>query len=326
MAATLFTDVKFDLDIFKEYMEELSPEPAAFIRSGIIRKDPSIQITEGNLVSVPFYKPLTGSSQVYGGADLTVNSIGSGIQNAIVLGRANVWGSQDLAAELASKDPMKSIASKVAQYWEEEWQRTLLVQLNGIFKAASMATHVHNVATEDGDNATAEHLMGSDVIIDAIQTSLGDNGTKIKAMSVHSAVYARLQKLKLIEYVSLADQNILVPTFLGKEIIVDDAHTVVAGTTSGKKYTSYLFAEGAIGEAEGSVKVPTALTRDELAGGGTERLVNRYRRVYHMYGTSFAGSLGANATLDDTALAVGTNWTKVYEDKNIPVISVVTNG
>lgn len=328
MGVTLFSGVKFDPELFMEYMEELSPEPTAFIQSGIIRQDPELQarITEGNLVTVPFYKPLTGNSQNYDGSNITVNSIESATQTGIIIGRANAWGTQDLAAELASKDPQMSIAQKVTKYWQEEWQRTLIKQLNGVFAATNMSTHVYDLSIEDGNNAQDVNLMGTDAIIDAIQSAIGDNGNKIVALSVHSRVYARLQKLNLITFEPYGDQNILVPTFLGKRVIVDDAHTVEAGGTSGFKYTSYLYAAGSIGAAEGKVKVPVETDRDSLTAGGQEWLVNRQRKIYHMYGTTFTSDSLASISPTDAELATGSNWDKVYNDKNIPVIKVVTNG
>lgn len=328
MAHTLFSGVKFDPELFMEYMEELSPQPDAFIQSGIVRQDTELQnrLTEGNLVSVPFFKPLTGNSQNYDGSDITVNDIQSGLQSAIVTGRANAWGAQDLSAELASKDPMRSMASKVTKYWREERQRILILSLNGVFGSSDFTTHVHDISIDDGNNATADNLMGADALIDAIQMALGDNGRKVTAISVHSKVYARMQKLNLIEFEALGDQNILVPTFLGKRVVVDDAHTVESGATSGFKYTSYLYAEGAIGTADAKVKVPVETERNALTSGGREHLVNRQRFVYHMYGSHFNGSTLAGISPTDSELSTGSNYNKVYEDKNIPVVKLVTNG
>lgn len=328
MAHTLFSGVKFDPELFMEYMEELSPQPDAFIQSGIVRRDTELQnrITEGNLVSAPFYKPLTGNSQNYDGSDIVVNDIQSGLQSAIVIGRANAWGAQDLAAELSTKDPIRSIASKVTKYWREERQRTLILSLNGVFGSADFSTHVSDISIADGNNATEANLMGADALIDAIQNSLGDNGRKVTAISVHSKVYARMQKLNLIEFKPLGEQGLNVPTFLDKRVIVDDAHTVEAGATSGFKYTSYLYAEGAVGTADGKVKVPVETERNALLSGGREHLVNRQRFVYHMYGSHFNSSSLAGISPTDAELATGTNFNKVYEDKNIPVVKLVTNG
>lgn len=328
MAVTTFSDIIFDPELFMEYMEEFSPNPAAFIQSGILRNDPAIASRisgEGNLYTAPFFKPLTGVSQNYAGADITVNAIESESGTGIVIGRANAWGSQDLAAELATKDPMVAIAGKVTKYWQEERQRLLIAQLNGVFASTAMAGHVYSTAIEDGDNATDANLMGAGMIIDGAQFALGDNASKIVAIAVHSKVFARMQKLNLIEFLPLADQTTRVPYFLDKAVIVDDTLPVVAGTTSGNKYASYLFAAQSVGTAEGKVKTPVETQRDSLKSGGIEWLVNRQRFTYHPYGSSFIGSM-AGISPTDAELATGTNYDLVYEPKNFAIVKVVTNG
>lgn len=330
MAATLFTDVKFNPELYLEYMEELSANPAAFVQSGILRLDTMIQDaiqSEGsNYFTVPFFKPLTGDAQNYDGTDITINSIGSGDQSGIVIGRSNAWGGQDLAAELASKDPIKAIALKTVQYWREQRQKALINVLNGLFASADFATHVHDISIADGNNATEDNLIGADAVIDAIQKAIGDNGSKIVAISMHSKVYSRLQKLNLITFVAFGDQNIMVPIYLGKTVIVDDTHTVVAGGTSGYKYTSYLYARQSIATAEGKVKVPAETQRDSLKNGGVEWMVERQRFVLHPYGGHFNKSTMASISPTNAELATGTNWNKVYDNKNIPLIKLVTNG
>jgi hypothetical protein len=326
MAYTKLADVIYDTEIFKDMVEEFDPNPVAFSQSGIIREDTGIEISSGNIVSVPFYKPLGGLSQNLDGTDLTVNKTEAAKQSAVVIGRANVWGADDLTADFTTKDPMASIAEKVVQYWRAERQRILINQLNGIFASAAMATHVTDVSIDDGVNAAAANLINSDAIIEAIQKAVGDRGSLITAMSVHSKVYATMQKLNLIDFEPLSDQQILIPTFMGKRIIVDDAHTVEAGAVSGYKYTSYLYAQGAIGKAQGKVKVPVETERNALVAGGQEALIYRDRWIYHMYGTSFLSTSFAGVSPTDAELANGANWDKVYEDKNIPVVKLVTNG
>jgi len=329
MAHTLFSNTIFDSELFMEYLMELSPNPDALTEAGILRKDAQLEsrISEGSeLVSVPSFKPLTGASQNYAGEDITVNSISSVKQTAIIIGRANAWGSQDLAAELATKDPMRAIAESVVKYWKEERQRILIKVLNGMFAAANLTNHVTDISIADGNNATASNLFGSDLIIDAAQKAIGDNGGKITGVSVHSKVYARMQKLNLIQYEKLSNQNTLVPFFLGKVVIVDDTHPVVAGGTSGFKYTSFLYGQNTIGTAEGKVKVPSEIERQALISGGREHLVNRARFVYHPYGMQWTDNTRATTSPTDAELETAANWTRVYEEKNIPIIKVVTNG
>lgn len=329
MPVTTFADIIFDPELFMEYMEEYSPNPSAFIQSGILRADPEIAAriaNEGNIYSAPFYKPLTGQSQNYDGTDITVNKITSAKQTGVVIGRANAWGAQDLSAELASKDPMRSIVAKVATYWREERQRILIGQLNGVFGAASMVGHRVNIAIEDGNNATDANKLTAATIIDAAQSVLGDNASKITAIAVHSRVYANLLKQNLITFVPFSDQSVRVPTFLGYVLIVDDTLPIAAGGISGNKYTCYMMAPGVIGTAEGKVKVPVETARDSLKQGGNEWIVNRQRFTYHPYGLHFTQNSMATTSPDDAELATGTNWQLVYEPKNVPMAAVTVNG
>jgi hypothetical protein len=329
MAFTLFSDVVFDSELFMEYITEMNANPTVLLSSGIIRNDPQIEarIQEGSdIVSVPTFKPLSGDSQNYNGTDITVNSISSVKQTAVIIGRANSWGSQDLAAELASTDPVRAIAAAVTKYWQEDDQKHLIRVLTGVFAAANMTNHVTDIAIEDGDAATDANLIGEDTIIDAIQKAMGDNLSKIGAMSFHSVVYSRLLKLNLIDFTPLAGQSIVIPRFLGKPIIVDDEHPVVAGSTSGNKYTSYLYGRDAIGFANGKVKVPVETDREPLLSGGREYLVNRKRYVMHPYGMQWTSSSYAGTSPTNAELVTAANWTRVYEDKNVPLVKLVTNG
>ena len=330
MAHTLYSDIIFDPELFMEYMAEMDPNPVAITASGILRPDPSLTAMlsgGGNFVTVPFFQPLTGSAQNYDGtADITVNKIESDSQSAMVIARANAWGSQDLAAELASKDPMMAIAEAVANYWRRERQRTLIQVLTGVFATANMSTHVSDVAIEEGTAATDANLISEDLIIDAIQAAVGDNFEKITAISVHSKVFARMKKLNLIDFTPLANQEIVVPRFLGKTVIVDDTHPVVAGSTDGFKYTSYLYGQSSIALSEAPVKTPVEIERQALLSGGREHLVNRQRYVLHPYGMDFLKSSVASNSPTDAELALAANWNRVYDTKNVALIKIVTNG
>lgn len=330
MGYTTFADVKFDPNLWMEYIEEADTRKNALVMSGVIRQDGAIQtrIQEGStLITVPSFKPLTGASQVYDGTDITINSIASTTQSAIIIRRANAWGSQDLAAELATADPIKVIAGKVAQYWESDKQTTLIQVLKGVFGVAGMSSHISNVAIEDGNAATDSSLISESLIVDTAQKALGDNSDKFVAIVMHSKVYARLQKRNLITFVPYGAQNIQVPTYLGFAVQVDDTVPVVAGSTSGFKYTSYMFGLGAIGTANGKVKNPVETDRQALTGGGVDILVNRVAYVLHPYGMSFiSNTVANNLTPTNAELALAANWSMIYDTKNIPLASMVTNG
>lgn len=326
MAITTFAGVKFDPELFMQYLEELSPNPSALVQSGILRNDSTIasRITEGgNKVTVPNYKPLSGASQNYDGSDITVNGIDSGSQTAIVIGRANAWGADDLSAELATKDPMRSIAEKVATYWREERQRILIKMLTGIIAATTFkAKHVLDISAT-ADIADANRMSAS-AIIDAGQQALGDNFKKLKALAVHSVVYANLVKQNLVNVRPLGEQKTDIPMFLDYALVLDDT-LPVSGTGAATKYTSLLFGPGAVGEAAARVKNAVEIGRDPLTNGGFDFMVNRNRWVYHPYGLSFKGT-PAGISPTDAELAAANNWEMVYDTKNVPIAALITNG
>ena len=86
-------------------------------------------------------------------------------------------------------------------------------------------------------------------------------------------------------------------------------------------YTTYLFARGSIGRGEGT---PVALTlaetdRDSLAGD--DFVINRWALVMHPMGVKWKG-IPAGATPTNAELATGSNWERVYEDKNIGLVAI----
>jgi len=85
-------------------------------------------------------------------------------------------------------------------------------------------------------------------------------------------------------------------------------------------FTTYMFAPGALGYADGNgskvTKVSTAL--DELAD--EEYLINRRHFVLHPRGVRFKGATTAAGPID-SVLRDGASWERVYESKNIRMIA-----
>ena len=88
-----------------------------------------------------------------------------------------------------------------------------------------------------------------------------------------------------------------------------------------KVYTTYLFAKGSIGRGEGTPVslTPTETDRDSLAG--EDFIINRRALVLHAMGVKWKGT-PAGSTPSNAELATGTNWERVYEDKNIGLVAI----
>jgi hypothetical protein len=150
---------------------------------------------------------------------------------------------------------------------------------------------------------------------------------------MHSATEAALRKLDLIDFIPDSEGKAQIKVFQGRRVIVDDTMPVRAGTTSGLVYTSYLFGPGAFG------KGTAALESEPLQGGfGTEGveiarvpldsdtvLINRRRYILHPRGVKFTSASVAGDTPTNAELETGTNWTRVFENKNVRMVAIDHN-
>ncbi|MEE7442675.1 major capsid protein [Methylobacterium oryzae] len=316
MTQTLLSNMLIP-DKWADYVIQKTVAKSLLFRSGIAsdlgdNEDIKAQLlaSGGKTVNLPFYNDLSGSEQLIDDTtDLTINNIGTSKDVAAVMMRAQVFGASDLAADLAGDDPLDAIASRFADYWIPRMQTALVSTLAGALGSSGMTSNVLDIS----GNAGAAAIFSGEAFIDAT-AKLGDYQDSLTAIAVHSAVYALMKKLDLIEFQQDSQGGEPIPTYQGKTLIVDDGMPVSSGV-----YTSYLFARGAIAYAEGKPKVPAATDRDELKSGGMEFIVNRKKWIMHPRGIKWSGT-AAGPTPSNAELATTTNWTRVYDPKNIRIV------
>ena len=354
MAVTKIADVIVP-ELFTPYVIEKTAEKSRILQSGIALANPKLNelVTAGGLtINMPYWKDLSGADEVLSDqSPLTPGKINADKDIAALLLRGKAWGANELAGALAGDDPMQAIGDRVADYWARMEQKILVSVLTGAFAAASMANHVL-------DKSSASGGIDGNMVLDAKQL-LGDSADQLQAIMMHSAVFTELQKQNLIQYTTTSDGKIAFATYLGYNIVVDDGMpitqvykktsdvAIVPGKTyyteSGgvytpvaspdvsdiddyyeedyKVYTTYLFARGSVGRGEGT---PVSLTstetdRDSLAG--EDFLINRRALVLHPMGVKWKGT-PVGVTPTNAELATGTNWERVYEDKNIGLVAI----
>jgi hypothetical protein len=310
MAATKIADVIVP-SVFNPYTVQRTTELSELFTSGIIQTVPELNVlgqAGGTSVVMPFWNDLTGAEEIL--SDVTplgVDKITTAQDVAVLHARGKAWGVNDLAKALSGDDPMGHIGDLVAGFWARRWQVMLLAILSGVFAAASMAGNISDISGATGDAA----VISGDTVVDAMY-KLGDANTKLTAFAMHSAVVGALVKQGLIEFTRDADGNPTLPTYMGKRVIQDDGMP-----QSGGVYTSYLFGTGAIGLGEGAAPVPTETDRDSLQG--EDVLINRRHFVLHPRGVAWIGTAtGVSPT--NTELAVGTNWVRRYDLKNVRIV------
>src|SRR5688572_4526152 len=335
MPKTAVADVIIPTE-FERYVIERTAEKAAFYRSGIVEMSDAFHELAsggGREVKMPFWKDLTATRQLLSDAgSLTVNKITSDQDIARIHNDAQVWSVNHLAKVISGDDPMQAIVDLVAGYWARTDEGLIVSCLKGIFAAASMAGNLLSIKSESIAAQTAASRLNGATFVDAT-VKLGDRSDRLTAVAMHSATEAALRKLDLIDFIPDSEGKAQIRVFQGRRVIVDDNLPVRAGTTDGQVYTSYLFGPGAFG------KGAAALDGTPLQGGhGTEGvelarvpldsdtvLINRRRYILHPRGVKFTSASVAADSPTNAELETGTNWTRVFENKNVRIVAIDHN-
>lgn len=324
-------------EIFNPYVINRTTEISGLWQSGIVGSIPELEgtLVKGNtLVNMPFWTDLDGDSETLKdveGWGLTPGKIGSSKDVSTQIFRGRAWSVGDLAKALSGDDPMRAIGDLVASYWDRESQKMLASTLKGLFIGATATlknTHVNDISVELASTVGTTNLISGGAVVDTF-SKLGDAYNNLSGMIMHSVVYFNLVKQQLIEMVADADGKLTIPTYMGKRVLVDDGMPMfdgagTAGADKSKKYMTVFFGLGAIGHVEGMPDVPTETDRDSL--GGVNVLVTRKHLILHPRGVKYTNTVSEDLTPTNAELADNTNWSKVYQDKQIRMVALITNG
>lgn len=336
MATTKLADI-IDVTVFQDLPPVNGPEKTAFFESGVVVRNGLLDMlatSPGKIAELPFWKDLDGSVEVnYSSDDPTSSATPQKVvQGEQISRKAFVnqgWQVADLASEIAmGAKAMDHIRSRTDKYFMRQWQRRLIAATNGILAdnvANDSGDMVINVASETIAGQTAATKFNRDAFTDAVYT-MGDMGTELSAIGVHSHVMAQMVKNDDIVYIPDSEGRLVIPTYMGLRVIVDDGMAVRAGTTDGFVYTSVLYGTGAFGYGVGVADVPVEVEREAAQGdgGGIETLWRRNTWILHPFGFQQTGTPAAESfTLAELSLA--TSWDRVIERKNVPLAFLQTN-
>ena len=330
--ATLRSDIIVP-EVFTPYVIEQTTQRDAFLASGVVQPMAELNATEGgDFINVPFFKAnLSGDFEVLtDSSSLTPGKITADRQTGVILHRGRAFESRDLAALAAGSDPMAAIGAKVADYVANQRQKDLLSCLGGVFGSINntSSSAAFFDLTIDGESGDTPTVLSPRHVAQA-RNKLGDQGDKLTAMCIHSAVYYDLIERRAIDFIydntGAADTSAAqgstagsfgspsVPTFMGLRVIVsDDVQT--AGSGSSTEYATYFFTEGAVASGE-QLSMQVEQDRDILAKSDAMSIDLHY--VYHPVGSRYTSS-----TVNPTRAVLETvgNWSKVYETKNLGIV------
>lgn len=340
-------------EIFTPYAQNITEEKSRLVQSGLINRAPELDmlLAGGGLTfNVPSFRDLdndadrvSGDTSVpfagpYGAAAANVTlpagqafppdprKTGTLKEIAVRLNRNNSWSTTDLSRILAGADPMESIASRVAFYWTRRMQAAFIATWNGVIAdnvANDSGDYVNNISGSSFVDGTTN--FSAEAFLDAALT-MGDSMEDLTAMVCHSVVYNRMQKNNLIDFIPDARGEIQIPTFLGREVIVDDGVP-----RNGSVYDTWLFGSGATQMGVGTPPVATEVDRKPGGGngGGQDVLYNRVMWTIHPVGHAWIGTAGdggpANTGTANDDLDEAGSWNRVYpERKQIKFARLVT--
>lgn len=336
MATVQLSDI-IDVKVFQDLPSVNSPEKTAFFESGVVTRNAlldGIAAAAGKTAELPFWKDIDATVAPNLSTDnpatlATPDKIVQGEQIARKAFLNKGLSAADLASELAmGSRAMDQIRARVDAYWLRQWQRRLIASCNGILAdnvANNSGDMVINVAAEATASQTATTKFNRDTFTDAVYT-MGDAADALRAIAVHSAVMKQMVKNDDIVYVPDSQGRLTIPTYMGLRVIVDDGLPVVAGTTSGFKYTSVIFGEGAFGYGDGAPVVPVEVQREanQGNGAGVETLWTRKTWILHPFGYQNTGT-PASVSFSLAELAADAAWSRVVDRKNVPISFLVTN-
>lgn len=317
---TQLTDI-FVGDYYQTLDPVNSPEKTAVYQSGIVVKNEALDAIANNgqgSSTISYWQDLDADEEANLSNDDPddlgeVGKATQGSMQARTLYLNKGYGVADLTAELANSEPMQHIRNRFGKYWERQWQRYLLGSARGVIAS--------NIANDGGDMVIdAGATISAGAFQDAAFTA-GDTADQFSAMGVHSVVMNQMVKQDLIEYLRDSEGRIILATYLGKPIFMDDGLTYGNG-----QYLSLIFGAGAFGYGEGTPKVPVELERKPSGGngGGAEILWERKTYLLQPAGFSWKGNTNPNTSPTIAQYANAANWERVFDRKQVPFAAVIS--
>lgn len=332
-----FGGFAFDPEVFADYMAENPTWSNAIIASGILQEDSNIMSLigeKGNIATLPFYKALSIDDYAPlnndGNTDNTPDDITGGKQTAMLIQRMRAWKAQDFTKELTGADPMQHIANSVSDYYNQVWENELMNIVDTVITLPEVSNHIMDVSAS-GDSVTDENKIDASTMIFAQQKALGDMAKGFGLAIMHSYIYARYQALGLIDFAKYTQadgltREVNLPTINGLVVVVSDRHTV---DTSGliPIYKTTIVGQGAILTApKNNYEQPYCVDYDPESKAGIQKLYTKQGRVLHPNGFSIKQNNIVKESPTTTELGTVDNWELAFNEKNIKIGQIISNG
>ena len=329
MAATVITDIDFQAQEFSDIMLGEFTDRNEFLNSGVLAELPDSVVNNGYTAAMPHWNTLSGDSDVIAaGLTSTINALDTYLDVGVWCEREKAWGAEQIVKVVTAADPTAEMARQLGQYWANELHKTALKTLTGTFAVALASSH-------STGSTYAGAIIDTDAVL-AAKLLLGDNSDLLSAALMNSKVYNDALREKIISIDQGGADSYgsgVIPRMLGMTPKSTDKLTATSSV-----YPSYFAAQGAMGykfrprpnQVYNNMNrflvgmgVEVELARVATVNGGQDQFITRASFLTHVPGVAWGGSSTGNPT--NTALATGSNWSKVAsDDKLIRIVELQT--
>jgi hypothetical protein len=260
---------------------------------------PQLDATEGgDFINVPNWQAdLTGDAEALTDTtSLTPANIIAERQTGVVIHRGKLWTARELAKLAAGDSPMEAIGAKQADWLNNQIEKEVFAGVDGFFgPLTSNSTGALRALTVDSVSGTPAPIGPRQVV--KARALLGDLGSKLAFLCVHSAVFYDMVERKMVDYVTAGDSQFFTDTSGSTDAVggtirpifepgvtqipmFGDLMVIVSDNVpkSGDNYGAYFFAPGAIGTGS-QQGIQTETDRDIAA---LEDAMNvHWHAIYH---------------------------------------------
>ena len=319
-------------DLIPEVVSEVASAQivtkTALVSSGVAVGDyENVNIRDGGTtIKVPFIPEFTGDAEILTeGTPLTPSDVSAAQDIGVICHRGKAFRYTTLAQIVTGKDINAIIGEQLGSFWARVYDKALLSVLKGALPDS------HKLDVSQQTYGQPDVTIDVPKIIDAMNL-LGDNADNFEVIIMHSKVYTDLLKAQLVQFPNSSSTEQLIRqgefgTLLGRRIIVSDSvtsetYTLDDGqgnTETRQKFYTFIAQRGAM-YLGFQRDLMTEQDKDILAQ--TNFLVSHAHFCPHLKGVSWNTN---TVNPSDTQLATPANWQKVWADKAIRVVALITN-
>ena len=298
------------------------------MRSGLMIRDSEFdaKVTGGGeIFNMPFWQQLSGSPQaIQSDTTIETKKVGTSKMAArrFLFGRG--WSAEEIASALAGSNAMAAIQTMIDDYWNRFFNGFMFSIIKGVI--------ADNVDNDSGDlvkdittsgTPGSSNKMNSNNVIDSL-VLMGDSLGDFAGIGMHSTPYAQMVKNDLIDFIPDSKESIIIPKFMGLNVIVDDGLTADTDG-SNSVYWNVLFKPNAIAYGESAANI-TPYETDRTAADSEDRIFTRRQFTMHPRGFRWIDTSVEDEVPTQSEVEEPGNWDRVFEKKNCGFVVLKTNG